>query len=84
MGLEVERQAELADAVPDDPDTDLAVAERLPLPGSVVVGLGLIEAGDLLGCLGESQQRIPRGGSRRRGGKERTARYVRHGRGLLG
>ena len=46
VGLEVERQAELADAMADDPDADLAVTEGFPELRAVVVGPGLVEAGD--------------------------------------
>ena len=77
MILEVERQTELADAVADDPDPDLAVAEGLPLLRSVVVGFCLVKAGNALGRLSAIDQGTSGGSSRSGRGQERSAGYLR-------
>ena len=72
MVLEVERQTELADAVADDPDPNLAVAEGLPFLGAVKVGLGLVKTGNGPGSLGGIEQGASGGSSGSGDGQERS------------
>jgi len=75
--LEAEGQAELADAVADDPHADLAVAEGLPLLRPIIVGPGLVEAGDLAGLLRGPERGGP-GRDRRGRRQERPSGEVTH------
>jgi hypothetical protein len=58
VGLEIERQTELADAMADDPEPNLAVAEGYPLLRSIVVGFRLIKAGNTSGQNIESSLKL--------------------------